>query len=432
MIGPRTDFTFTAVVVTPMHIGTGADEAVDGISKDRGAVQVAQVATDFEGFPIIPGSGLKGVLAGLLGRDLELFGGEDEPDKLVGGRVIFWNGDMDRASVQQNGPHHDKPLRSGANELHADKSLFIETNAAIDPATGVVKTGRLFHKQMVAPGTRFNLSLSTQDDINKEKVARLLAVLCSEHGLGLGKGTKSNQGRLSVDLASLEATTLEVGGKQTDTSTLWRKRIAAVSPDVATRLGKLTLKGEGPYIILDPSVERDAADQNSPHLSARTGWNGDPWLSGTGLIGVLRGEFSAWLSKSGRDGSDNKDAIYTSRKNLTLVQRIFGVTGWKGMVSVLDISSIEKSYKEAITSVRIDRFSGANIDGALFATEAWINPEFEVSLAFDSKRASPEDLALFKAFLDALEDPIWGGLRLGYGTNKGYGWFAATFEEVGS
>lgn len=80
-----------------------------------------------------------------------------------------------------------------------------------------------------------------------------------------------------------------------------------------------------------------------------------------------------------------------------------------------------------LTSVKLDRFSGAPIDNALFTTRAYIDPVFRVELrvrnrtgALNGKAVLDADLTLWDRLVEHL---VRRGIVLGHGGNKGFGWF---------
>jgi hypothetical protein len=81
-----------------------------------------------------------------------------------------------------------------------------------------------------------------------------------------------------------------------------------------------------------------------------------------------------------------------------------------------------KEYE--ITSVKLDHFSGAPIDKALFTTRAVTGAQLSLNLALRDRggHGTPgeKDKKLFKELVKDIED---NGLMLGHGTSKGFGWF---------
>jgi len=155
------------------------------------------------------------------------------------------------------------------------------------------------------------------------------------------------------------------------------------------------------------------------------------------VIGALRAR-AAWLGAVGGLGEDQRFAnpTWQSPAELNPVRRLFGVTGWRGLLRIARMSPIGADEPRNLTGIALDRFSGAVLDGAIFVHEMFIGVRFELDLVLDGRQFSyvgpsgkvvedypfASDTALFKALL--LD--IWeNGLMLGHGTNRGFGWFEA-------
>lgn len=97
----------------------------------------------------------------------------------------------------------------------------------------------------------------------------------------------------------------------------------------------------------------------------------------------------------------------------------------------------EKTDKKIHNHVKIDRFTGGAIDGALFDEEALIvhpdEPEkLELELLVDVDERINEDQRIILAFEEALKDVCKGLLPLGGNVNKGYGQFEGKLLKDGN
>ena len=114
---------------------------------------------------------------------------------------------------------------------------------------------------------------------------------------------------------------------------------------------------------------------------------------------------------------------------LSSVERLFGVTGWRGRVIVGDLAwaapPVAADAIQDLTSVSIDRFTGGGRDGALYTTQVFLDPAFDLRARLDRTGAlvTDDDAALFDALI---ADLTTNGLFLGHGAAKGFGWFAVT------
>ncbi|MFX4861166.1 hypothetical protein ABTC05_19195, partial [Acinetobacter baumannii] len=79
------------------------------------------------------------------------------------------------------------------------------------------------------------------------------------------------------------------------------------------------------------------------------------------------------------------------------VRRLFGAVGFRGLLAV-ETLTVSKAIPWSATSVRIDRFSGAPIDNALFTTAAFRQTELQVTLVLEDRGGdgtpTPADLKL--------------------------------------
>ena len=111
----------------------------------------------------------------------------------------------------------------------------------------------------------------------------------------------------------------------------------------------------------------------------------------------------------------------------------------RGHVLFADIIKLKnkKTDKKIHNHVKIDRFTGGAIEGALFDEEALIvHPdepeEVEFELLVDIDGRINEDQHIVKAFEEALKDVCKGLLPLGGNVNKGYGQFEGKLLKDGN
>ena len=110
---------------------------------------------------------------------------------------------------------------------------------------------------------------------------------------------------------------------------------------------------------------------------------------------------------------------------LTRTERLFGVTGWRGLVRLGDVAlkgGKRMSAKgDGIAGISLDRFSGAVLDDRLFFGDAWTGLTLTFTIGLEPNRHSGErDEALFDALIAEIQGE---GMQLGHGTNRGFGWF---------
>lgn len=470
MFGARLVIGAEVELLTPLHLGTGEAALYQSIEHDDpqsgspAPTQVATVMRDVQGFPVIPGASLKGVLRALadsagVGVD-DLFGppaesGEARQGRLTVRAMRYLPGNKP-LQLTDKLPYAGKVMPDG-NTLRS-RWLFVSARTAIDPGSGTADEGKLFYQEMTAPDARFRLDLALCLDGDSAPAEAclmgVLSALTAEDGVPFGRGQSLGQGRLRLNLGTLSAERLALDnatGALVDPSDLTttaavRNAVEEASAPAAVDRHVRWLIADGPFLIDDTSIKH-AKDSGKPRLNAQRNASA-PLLPGSTLVGALRAR-AGWLSrlkwtadKAGGDrdrrlARDDEAAqladprVVTKPEQLTPTERLFGVTGWRGLVRIASVTCRDHGDFENITSVKLDRFSMAPVDGALFATRAAIDPVFEVTIELERRGGYPngDDQTLFE---ELLADLACEGLMLGHGTSRGYGWFKVEENWVGA
>lgn len=426
MFKHRLDITGTLKVLSSLHLGSGEDKRYvlpKGGGKRRTAlegeesVRIALVARDHLCRPCLPGTSIKGVLRRLAEAE-ELWGtAHDDTGKM--GRLVV-----------RMAPHLCAPPAGEMEPLpwgDATSGLFVEARTRIDRALGTAQDGLLYHAEMVAPGNCFQLRLSLlePDKALETQVMDCLSRLTAEDGIAFGRGQTAGLGRVRLD-GPLTLTRVQLGkAGESETFT-----VDPTSSEVRTRL---VLHCTGPYLSVDasrtvrnPPPTEEVADNSpdkQPQLQPLMDGQKRPALRGSALMGVLRSR-AAWLEALEGWG-DDPDKRFTTVEDLTPAERLFGVTGFRGLLQLRRVVT-EPGYREVkLTSVALDQFSMAPIDNALFTTGAFVNCTFWTEFDLD-RRAKDGDIALWERLVQDARD---NGLMLGHGGNKGFGWFTVAKEE---
>lgn len=439
----RRDYEADLGIVSPLHIGTGRDRddllppiAEGGLTRK---VPVAAIVRDHNGAPYLPGSTLKGAFRALVSRCAckttveALFGTIKNDGQGRQGALYVWG-----ARRLEPGPPSGLP--------YEDDGVFVMARTAIDRGRGTSDTNKLFHSEAVSPRTRFRLRLRLEGrgDLEEMEIALLagLGYLASKTGSPIGAETASGLGVLHLDgpvLIRQWATAPDGTLIKAD-----EEKRALSCPIVEEKIA-LKLRCEGPYLSSDPSwtketrrkvtaqeegPDADQQGQDAPHLKAvRSGEV--PFVTGTSVSGAMRARLD-WLVaiEAFREQGAEKDSdepVDASKEVTTLaqvadlspVERLFGVTGWKAVLTVA-VTKVKAAEPVRLTSVRIDRFSGGVIDNALFTVDADLDTELHVILTIDQRRSNESD----KVWRDRLIDDLCkNGLNLGHGTGRGFGWF---------
>jgi hypothetical protein len=229
---------------SPLHIGTGRDEAItlpdrpvregepaDSATSDR---HVAAVARDHRGLPCIPASSFKGALADLarragLGEALQarLFGidlpaQKDRAASTRAGRVEFVTLYADTARLPQAPglPDFDTPGHPHVAQLpHVSRNRH----------SGAAEHQRLYLQSVLPPGAEFPFECTARG-LTEDEVSQLLGLLAlagdAASPLRLGAGQAADQGRVQWSSAQVQ--------RLDSAAALWTLLNAPASPPAAT------------------------------------------------------------------------------------------------------------------------------------------------------------------------------------------------------
>lgn len=408
----RMDYTGTLVTLGPVHVGTGESELLTKQGSNSDQTEFALIWRDCRDAPWLPPTTLKGLLKALdEQRDADhvaLFGAL--APKAVMGALRF------KGAVQSA-----EGVAVGAGKPAGGASVL--TRTAIDPGRGTAKRNQLFAKEFIGTGAKFTFFLRlegrhSQVDFERlqERVQFLLSRLSSVDGVAIGALGKQGEGRIRLEKDAKR----QRWQTSTRPDTLGALVTAgnaehfALTPVAArTWRHKITLGCSVPFLISDGHYDRAVATgSNPPHLIPVRDEKGAV-TSASSILGVLRGR-ACWLvaiagvRKTGTPSVTNSD-----------VDLLFGTTGRKGLIRV-QIDRKKVTAAPIMTQVKIDRFSGAGMEGALVSTQGDL-VTFDLGLDIARPEAGATTL------LDLLAGDIKAnGLQLGHSTTRGFGWF----EEV--
>jgi len=432
--------------LTALHVGTGEARVFTALQTDStDRPEVARLVRDHRSRPYLPGTTVKGLLRrvaeGLLARDaadallgtIKAAGGGTMGSLLVRGAAESRSGDA-------RGMPYSERL---AEEL--GPGIFIAARTSIDRHEGTAAHNRLFFQEMVAPGARYRLSLlleararrTTRDSL--DDAIAVLVELTGAAGWAIGKGQSEGQGRVRLDPKSVTIDEIVLDRNATlksQSTQRWNANAAPRSALTAVPEEELILGCPGPFFIVDSSHVPQRGPDGEPTgpqvLAQRSG--GGPLILGSSLLGVLRSR-AAWLEalRFHREGDDrNADTIddpdraFASAATLTSIERLFGVTGFRGLIELRALEVLA-GKTASFTSVKLDRFSGAPIDNGLFTTDAFVDTKLRVRLALTKRGDWPseDDKSLFGRLIG---DICANGIVLGHRGNAGFGWFTVERE----
>lgn len=407
----------------PLHCGGGSDPILD-----------QPVSRDCFGLWRIPGSSLAGSLRAMahdLDKDMsvKLFGS----DSSVKSRPsLVWC--EDGLLLDFDGkPCMWKKIAGEDPELEPES--FVRDHVAIDPQSGAAVEGGKFDRELVPPGARFLLEFRLDgwaEDLQPE-YERFFDGLCERIIAGRlplgGCRTNGCGSYRTLDYAAVEIDLKTAKGQEQ-----WLNlpeglpRDLAVIPlepnkriDPAPGLSgslSFTLKSHAP-ILIGGGAQAPGSTQDADIMFATT-----PLLSydhrqtilayilpATSIRGVIRHAVYNVLTAK---GAKNPEAV---------IKGMFGTAeadkSQTGKIIFRD-AMLAKSKTEVVQHVKLDRFTGGAMRGALFNEAPVFAEENSATFRLAAKSLKAHEAALlFHALLDLFD----GRLAFGNGVNRGNGRF---------
>lgn len=466
MFGPRLEITLKMHLDGCLHIGSGVSKEDPQLrdEKAKKVPEVAEVQRHKNGQALIPATSLKGALrshALLRTSEIDSPLGKSELDALLGERGEAEAGKGRIARLWLEGAIA-APLASDGfqgmtkNEVRRDQG-FVKTGVRIDRQSGAAEDKYLYNREVIGPGVSFTaratLFLDGADGpALEDQLAHLLAPLASEPGLMIGGQHRQAAGRLRLDeititRKSIDPVTLDLTAKrEPELGRAILRKAQSIGPRAAHEAFRLTLTCDGPFISMrDAAKEEGETGEVTQPLKQP---DGKPLLWPSSLLGALRAR-AAWLAEvnslradlaafqkrhQGKETLDNRDKVVRTVANvadLSPVERLFGVAGWRGLVTVASLKAADNCpiAFHKMKSVTIDRFTGGGIDERLFTERVFLNPRFICDLRLEARAGQllPSDRDLLQLLFD---DIAKHGLELGHGGAKGFGWFGAEVKTT--
>jgi CRISPR/Cas system CSM-associated protein Csm3 (group 7 of RAMP superfamily) len=430
-----------------LHVGSGETvtrpELVD--ERTRKPAQVSAVAVGAAGRPYVPGSTLKGVLAGWAadhaGSELveAVFGSEDR-----GGGLVF----ADAPLAGDPEPEAPPPY------WHRGRRTGVVPRVAIDRRFGTASHRRLFYLEVVPAGAELTVEVGG-DGVTREEMALALAALEAFNGdLALGAHTGDGWGRMRWHLEELRhmgsaevVEWLEDGAQRPPAEAaaplsdealarlLERAReIAALAPAGAARAGvDVELRFDGPFLVRDTDPARAGKGIERPDAVARRDRHGRPHLPASSFRGALRSRAEMILRTLGGDGAacgiDAPREPCRAVESLPEVRRlcpacrVYGAAGWRAPLRITDFDAGEDGTPLRQHFVAIDRFTGGAARERKFDVEGVLEPRLTGRLEVDLEaldRAGSGAWA-FGLLVLVLRDLVEGDVTFGANAVRGYG-----------
>lgn len=427
----------TFVTLTDLHVGTGGVgmfcEMLDnGQEEDR---EYALFARDHDNNVFIPGSGLKGAMRALAGSEADFLFGKSpvegvEGETGEGGRLVPMMAALTGKRCRSDLPYWEYNKQTWLRIRHARNRETMTVDA---------ESRKLFNTELVPPDVEFTgkILFMGDEDALREKVLPLLERMSRPEGFSLG-ASRNIMGRVRLKPGKIMFLGQSLV-KQDDGDNVLRLAISKSSVDLdiadsSDTVANLTLKFPGPVTILDPERTEKVGEGEEQHDVQKVLQYCDGQLAGfeTALRQALR-QRCAWLEVTenwdARNCLDDPDQVLNSTdeiKDLTSTQRLFGITGLRGLVSVhLVTASGDKN--QTFPGIALDRLTGGLLHRAIFFIEAPVGAKANFLIEMDTERHNRKifndvheaDLALLKRLSD---DVARRGIKLGRHVSSGFGW----------
>lgn len=469
----------TLEAATPLAIGSGRKSILTDATINR----------DANGLPFIPGTTLAGLIRHAIGEETAkpLMGfigkkqGKGNEYELEGSRLIITEaklldcyGKAVDGLVNVDG-YEDQAKRAFLNGF---KYAPIRQHAKINHH-GVTEDGGKFDEEVVPKGARFCFEMelmacSEQPEVAAEEedsFKKCLNILRAE-GFRVGGKSRNGFGKIKV----------------VDDSCLYRKLDLSKAEDLEWYLNKSaslaeTWVGNGRFEWDKPKTSRYVryelklkprdflffgsgfGDEDVDHTYIKERfitWDAPdkgrweaaktslvvPASSVKGALSHRTAYHYNKLHKRFADGLSAKEMEKLVGKNNEAVIALFGSEGnnkqegkeddgkRRGHVLFADIvcRKAPQTTAKVYNHVKIDRFTGGGIDGALFDEEALFAKEesgVKLEILLDKDERITSDPRIIEAFEAALTDVCKGMLPLGGGVNKGYGMFEGKLLKDG-
>ena len=443
-MGTETKYThrhlarFIIEAVTPLAIGSGQSD----IFSD------ALVIRDVNGLPYIPGSSLAGIVRSMLPEEeAKLIFGYQEGNGGEGSKIIFTEGKM----LDSQGRIMDNLQELGNCDdeiIKICKHLPIRQHVKIGPDGIGVDAGK-FDEEVTYKGTRFCFEVEYLCSETESSVFDRILSIIQNQSLRIGGGTRSGFGEVKVvDMKTAALDLTDAGDlklyleKSSDLNAHWDGwKDTSVSATVSDAWHEYRLMLQPRDFFLFASGFGDSDADITPVKESVIIWkdgekatiaNNVVLVPATSIKGAISHRTAFHWNKENNLYIGNPDAR-TCEEN-EAVKALFGYQNdndiKRGNVLFSDMYLSDDSLSDKVQHhVKIDRFTGGAISGALYQEKVVYGPESILKTTIYVSKSVPEEY--IKSFEAALRDVASGMLPLGGAVNRGHGIFTGTVEKNG-
>ncbi|EGC19834.1 RAMP superfamily CRISPR-associated protein [Prevotella multiformis] len=435
---------------TPLAIGSG--------NKDIKTDSV--VAKDINELPYIPATTLAGLIRHSLPEELqEYWMGFQKKKDGEGSRIMLSEGKIlsaDRNPIDGLNLDEDAVTRL----CH---ELPIRQHVRINQQGTAVKNGK-FDEEIVPKGVRFCFEIELMAEKDKPGIMDTILSIIQSDGFRIGSGSRSGFGKIEVvgilrrdlDLCVPDELALYLG-KSSSLAKAWEgyrphTPSAAIDPDCI--LYTLELRPVD-FMFFGSGFGDDRSDMTFVREPVVTSWDrGEATVEelervilipASSVKGALAHRTAYHYNRLEGVFADKKTAEELEKntgKENKAVKTLFGSEGdrkgknkQRGNILFSDVIEKQEASleKKVLNHVKIDRFTGGAVDGALFSEEVLYasGKTFNLELMLRKTAVDEKDGKIVKAFEAALTDLCKGYLPLGGGVNRGNGTFKGKLNKNG-
>lgn len=422
----------------------------------------SEILKDVNDLPYIPGTTLAGVIRHIIDKEQDnlYFGVKSKSKKdnkdSKGSDIIFSEAKL----LDLNGKVQDGILNNGLNtEFYNSFKRLPKRNRVCITHKGVAKEGGKFDEEVIFKGSRFafdiEMVVKSSDDSKAENFFEEVLNAMANETFRLGGGTRNGFGKISIKeirkrklcltyKRDLNAYIKSSSSLDSDYSS-WEvfKTNNASSDECITY--HLTLKPIDFFTFGSglPDREADAVPVKETIIS----WNGKEGrmiknallIPATSIKGAIAHRvafhYNIKAKKYAMEILPNCFESYCGNNN-DAVRLLFGyqdkVKGEqkRGLCIFDDILSTSSVNEKILNHVKIDRFTGGAMDGALYSEKVIDGRDLEFTTTIRVINTKEKDLAIaLKCLEESFNDINRGTLTFGGGSGRGHGIFQCSWTK---
>jgi len=419
-ISKKIAFLFKLGLVTPLCVSSGEAQWTD-----------CDVQRDYFGTPFVPGTSLAGAMRGYL----ELTGSQREADSLFGADKI--------SSLQISDGHFNK------NNDNNGSSVQTVVRDGVKLKNRIAVDGAKFDMEAVEAGVGMTFSMLLTIRNETSLLATLKKIIYGLDSGDIRLGAKKNRGFGQIAIKSLYVREFDFSQKDDVEKWLGFQLDNPSQYDKVTNIDQWKIAGN-PYAKVTVPLELTGGI-SIRRYSVKTGeadfchitYPGKvetPVIPGSSWTGAIRDRSSVIIREIIALRFPDISADEMEERVNGLIDMAFGFVRERTKEAcqshvIIDESQLEKSRRLRITRNKIDRFSGATVDGALFTEEAYFGGTTCLNVKIWKNDGCDWIIGLLQLVFDDLDSgymPVGGQVGIGRGYFKVNGSIQSNIEDYGS